>query len=58
MCSRGLEIIVILLLRLIFTTRNKKRDAMFANGDDSADPSIRVYDDVSDRRNMRFRYIA
>lgn len=58
MCSRGLEIIVILLLRFIFTTRNRKRDAMFANGDDSADPSVRVYDDIGDKKNMRFRYIA
>jgi hypothetical protein len=31
---------------------------MFADGNDAADPSVRVYDDIGDKKNLRFRYIA
>jgi len=31
---------------------------MLANGDMSADPSVRIYDDIGDKKNMRFRYIG
>jgi hypothetical protein len=31
---------------------------MLAEGDMSADPTVRIYDDVGDKKNMRFRYIG
>ncbi|GHJ89084.1 hypothetical protein NliqN6_5486 [Naganishia liquefaciens] len=58
MVSRALEIVIILSLRFCFVTGNKKRDRLFAAGDQTADPSNEVYDDISDTKNMSFRYIC
>ncbi len=52
------QIVVILALRVLFVRTNKKRDQMLAAGDESCDPTVEVYDDISDTRNNRFRYIT
>lgn len=52
------QVVVILWLRFCFVRANKHRDRLYHSGDSSADPNVRVYDDVGDKKNLRFRYIG
>ncbi|WWC59270.1 uncharacterized protein I303_101820 [Kwoniella dejecticola CBS 10117] len=58
MCSRAAEIFVILALRFCFTIPNKKRDKRFAEGDESCNPDVQVFVDLTDKQNLHFRYVA
>lgn len=60
MVSRILEMVVILTLRVIFLTANKRRDRAFAEGRREYDPNPKnsYLNDVSDWKNPAFRYIA
>jgi len=58
MCSRAAEVVVILLLRICFVRPNKERDQRWARGEIECDPSVQVYEDVTDKVNLHFRYVA
>jgi len=58
MVSRACEIFVILGLRACFLIPNKMRDKKFAEGDERYDPKVQEYDDVTDKKNLHFRYVA
>lgn len=58
MISRIAEILVILALRLTFTIPNKRRDKLFADGDERYDPNVTTYEDVTDKQNLHFRYLC
>ncbi|WVF67579.1 hypothetical protein IAT40_002337 [Kwoniella sp. CBS 6097] len=57
MISRIAEIVVILVLRMAFAIPNRRRDKMFAGGDERYDPSVITYEDMSDKQNLHFRYL-
>ncbi|KAK4688568.1 MFS transporter, ACS family, allantoate permease, partial [Tremellales sp. Uapishka_1] len=58
MASRCAEIVVILGLRLCFVVPNKLRDKHFQEGDEDYNPATQIFEDVSDKRNLHFRYVA
>lgn len=58
MCSRAAEVLVILALRVCFVLPNKSRDKRFSEGAEECDPSVQVYEDVTDKVNLHFRYVA
>lgn len=58
MASRSAEILVILALRAYFVMANNHRDKRFREGDESYDPNVQVFDDVTDKKNLHFRYIC
>ncbi|KAH7098978.1 MFS general substrate transporter [Auriculariales sp. MPI-PUGE-AT-0066] len=58
MCSRAFEIVVILALRYIFVTANRKRDRAVAEGRVTYDATVTALGDVSDWKNPAFRYVA
>ncbi|OWT36696.1 hypothetical protein J008_05545 [Cryptococcus neoformans] len=58
MCSRAAEIVVILALRLCFVIPNKSRDKKFAEGDERYDPDVQVFEDMTDKQNLHFRYVG
>jgi hypothetical protein len=58
MVSRVCEIFVILGLRLCFTVPNRRRDKKFAEGDERYNPNVQEFDDVTDKKNLHFRYVA
>lgn len=58
MASRAVEFVCILCLRLTFVIPNKRRDKLFAEGHMEYDPSVQLYDDVTDWENKHFRYVA
>lgn len=58
MASRSAEVIVVLLLRACFVIANKSRDEKFKSGDDRYNPDVQVFEDVTDKKNMHFRYIS
>ncbi|EJD50788.1 MFS general substrate transporter [Auricularia subglabra TFB-10046 SS5] len=58
MCSRALEIVVILLLRMIFVISNKRRDRAVAEGRVKYDERVTALEDISDWKNPAFRYVA
>lgn len=58
MCSRALEIVVVLLMRLCFVRANRKRDKRFAEGDDAYAPNAMTFEDITDGQNKHFRYIS
>jgi hypothetical protein len=58
MCSRAAEFFVILALRACFVVPNRNRDKKFANGDERYNPEVRIYDDLTDKQNLHFRYIG
>ncbi|WVQ83358.1 hypothetical protein IAT38_005497 [Cryptococcus sp. DSM 104549] len=57
MASRAAEIVVILLLRLCFVIPNRHRDKLYAEGDERYDPTGQVFEDVTDKQNLHFRYV-
>jgi hypothetical protein len=58
MVSRVCEIFVILALRLCFVIPNRNRDAKFRAGDARYDPVVQEFDDITDMKNLHFRYVA
>ncbi|RSH80120.1 hypothetical protein EHS25_007322 [Saitozyma podzolica] len=58
MVSRAAEFVVILILRAALVIPNQRRDAKYAAGDARYDPKIHIVDDVTDRKNLHFRYVA
>lgn len=58
MCSRAAEIVVILALRLCFVIPNKSRDKKFAEGDERYDPDVQIFEDMTDKQNLHFRYVG
>jgi hypothetical protein len=58
MVSRICEIFVILGLRMCFVIPNKRRDKKFADGDERYDPKVQIFDDITDKKNLHFRYVA
>ncbi|KAJ6496763.1 MFS general substrate transporter [Mycena vulgaris] len=58
MVSRILEIVVILALRIVFVTANKKRDRAVAEGRVQYDDRVTGLQDISDWKNPAFRYIT
>ena len=58
MVSRACEIVVVLLLRACFLIPNRRRDAKFAAGDERYDPNVQEFDDVTDKKNLHFRYVS
>ncbi|KAJ6624935.1 MFS general substrate transporter [Mycena sp. CBHHK59/15] len=57
MVSRILEIFVILALRLVFSTANKRRDRAVAEGRVQYDERVSALQDISDWKNPAFRYV-
>ena len=58
MASRSAEILVILGLRACFVIPNKLRNKRFAEGDERYDPHGHIYEDLTDKQNLHFRYIC
>lgn len=58
MCSRALEIGVVLMMRVLFVRANRKRDRRFEEGDDSYAPNAMTFEDITDGQNKHFRYIS
>lgn len=58
MVSRACEIFVILGLRACFLIPNKLRDKKFAEGDERYDPNVQEFEDLTDKKNLHFRYVA
>ncbi|KAF9020481.1 MFS general substrate transporter [Hymenopellis radicata] len=58
MVSRALEIVIILILRVIFVTANRKRDRAVAEGRVEYDPNQTGLEDITDWNNPAFRYIT
>lgn len=58
MVSRAAEIFVILGLRLCFVLPNRHRDKKFAEGNEEYNPDAQVYEDLTDKQNLHFRYLA
>jgi len=56
--SRGLEIVIIIILRIIFVTANNRRDKALAEGRTEYDERVSALEDISDWRNPAFRYVA
>lgn len=56
--SRALEIVIIIILRIIFVTSNKRRDRAVAEGRMEYDERVSALEDISDWRNPAFRYVA
>ena len=58
--SPRIQMVVILTLRVIFLTANKRRDRAFAEGRREYDPNPKnsYLNDVSDWKNPAFRYIG
>lgn len=56
--SRALEIVIIIILRIIFVTANKRRDRAVAEGRVDYDERVSALEDISDWRNPAFRYVA
>jgi hypothetical protein len=50
--------VVILILRAALVIPNQRRDAKYAAGDARYDPKIHIVDDVTDRKNLHFRYVG
>lgn len=58
MASRAAEIVVILALRAYFVVANKSRDRKFRDGDERYDPDVQVFEDLTDKKNLHFRYVC
>lgn len=58
MASRSAEVVVILALRACFVIANKNRDRKFRDGDERYDPDVQVFEDVTDKKNLHFRYVC
>ncbi|ORY34305.1 major facilitator superfamily domain-containing protein [Naematelia encephala] len=58
MSSRCAEFVVILLLRLCFVIPNRQRDAKFKSGDERYDPDVQIFEDLTDKQNLHFRYVS
>ncbi|WVW78471.1 hypothetical protein I302_100425 [Kwoniella bestiolae CBS 10118] len=58
MASRAAEILVILGLRFCFIIPNRNRDKKFNEGDESYNPDVQVFVDLTDKQNLHFRYVA
>lgn len=58
MASRSAEIVVILALRACFVLANRDRDQKFEAGDQRYDPDVQVFEDVTDKKNLHFRYVC
>lgn len=58
MASRSAEVVVCLVLRACFVLANKSRDGNFEDGDERYDPSVQVFEDVTDKNNLHFRYVC
>lgn len=58
MASRAAEIVVILALRAYFVVANKNRDKKFRDGDERYDPDVQVFEDLTDKQNLHFRYVC
>ncbi|TFK46759.1 MFS general substrate transporter [Heliocybe sulcata] len=56
--SRALEIVVIIILRMLFTAANKRRDQAMAKGEVPNDRPGFSDEDISDWKNQSFRYLA
>jgi len=56
--SRALETVIIMLLRIIFVTANKRRDKALAEGHMEYDERAFGMEDISDLKNPAFRYVA
>ncbi|KAJ7695062.1 major facilitator superfamily domain-containing protein [Mycena rosella] len=58
MVSRILEIVIILILRFVFVTANKRRDRSVAEGRVRYDERVTGLQDISDWKNPAFRYVT
>ncbi|KAG7096489.1 hypothetical protein E1B28_003919 [Marasmius oreades] len=56
--SRALEIVIILILRVVLVVSNKRRDKAVAEGRVTYDVDSSGLDDVSDWKNLAFRYVT
>ncbi|KAJ7281916.1 MFS general substrate transporter [Mycena rebaudengoi] len=57
MCSRILEMFVIVALRIVFARANKRRDRAVAEGTVQYDDRVTALQDISDWKNPAFRYV-